>query len=193
MAIGRRLREERERLQLSQADLAEQAGIPRGTQADYELGEAEPDSGYLETVKTLGIDVDYVLFGVDEPEAMVECPAFRSLLVERPITREECRQYASKGGPGGAITKALFSSTCPKCDKNPITRPPRTDGKANTADIDARLLENLLETLETMLEQTGTTLPPPKKARLVVMLYRTFRASGVIDKKTIEDALNLAV
>lgn len=190
MAIGDRLREERERLRLSQADFAEQLGIHRNTQVRYESGKREPDSSYLESVRALGVDVDYVLFGLQNPDEPVECPFLQGLGVTRPITLHECRWNAS--GRRGATNHVAVAhqAACRTCQKNPITHgmPP----VSQSGEVDGRLLEGLLEGVETALERIGRKLPPPKKARTVVMLYRAARASGTVDPKMIEDAVSLA-
>ncbi|POR62983.1 hypothetical protein BKM10_20185 [Pseudomonas syringae pv. syringae] len=63
---GERLREERERLALSQEDLAEAGGVNRNTQGSYERGARNPDTAYLAAVATLGVDTVYVLTGVKQ-------------------------------------------------------------------------------------------------------------------------------
>lgn len=68
-SIGTRLREERERLGKSQTDFANIAaragvrGATRQSQALYEKGERSPDAGYLAAIRTIGVDVEYVLSG----------------------------------------------------------------------------------------------------------------------------------
>jgi transcriptional regulator with XRE-family HTH domain len=67
--IGARLREERERLGLSQTDaasIAESAGAPgatRQSQALYEKGKRMPDAAYLASIAAAGADVLYILTG----------------------------------------------------------------------------------------------------------------------------------
>ncbi|BAP41312.1 putative uncharacterized protein [Pseudomonas sp. StFLB209] len=62
-SVGERLREERERLGLSQEDLASTGGVGRNTQGGYERGVRNPDTAYLVAVATLGVDVAFVLTG----------------------------------------------------------------------------------------------------------------------------------
>lgn len=64
MTIGARLREERERLHLSQTALAEAAGTTKKTQIDHEKDNTPPKASYLASVATLGIDVAYVITGI---------------------------------------------------------------------------------------------------------------------------------
>ncbi|WP_162961855.1 helix-turn-helix domain-containing protein, partial [Pseudomonas aeruginosa] len=47
MTIGERLKEERQRLGMSQTELAEQCGVSKNTQLAYEKGERSPDAAYL--------------------------------------------------------------------------------------------------------------------------------------------------
>lgn len=61
--IGLRLKEERERLNLSQTALAEIGGKKKLAQLKYEQGESSPTAAYLEAVRRVGIDVLYVVTG----------------------------------------------------------------------------------------------------------------------------------
>ena len=62
-SFGSRLREERDRLQLSQAELASTGGVARTTQHIYEADVRAPDVDYLEAVRQVGVDVVYLLLG----------------------------------------------------------------------------------------------------------------------------------
>ena len=62
-SIGQRLKEEREKLGLSQIDIAETAGISRATQQNYEYDQRSPTADYLAKVAALGVDVQYVVTG----------------------------------------------------------------------------------------------------------------------------------
>ncbi|MFZ2307550.1 MAG: helix-turn-helix transcriptional regulator [Rhodoferax sp.] len=61
--IGRRLCEERDRLALTQAELAEKGDAKSRTLQDWERGIAAPSSEFLARVSPLGLDVFYVLTG----------------------------------------------------------------------------------------------------------------------------------
>ena len=63
MGIFERLREERIRLGLSQAQLGEIGGVQKQAQLKYEKGDRQPDARYLEAVAGAGVDVLYVLTG----------------------------------------------------------------------------------------------------------------------------------
>lgn len=65
--IGDRLREERERLRLSQGNFGEIGGVKANAQGKYESGERFPDAEYLEAVGVAGVDVLYVVTGSRTP------------------------------------------------------------------------------------------------------------------------------
>jgi len=60
---GERLKRERLRLGLSQAELAEKGGVLRGAQIHYESDARKPDVAYLSRIASAGVDVGYVITG----------------------------------------------------------------------------------------------------------------------------------
>lgn len=69
--LGGRLREERKRLGLTQARLAESVGISTPTQVGYELGARTPDANYLTAIEQLGLDERYIRTGTHRNRAAV--------------------------------------------------------------------------------------------------------------------------
>ncbi|HHX9832681.1 TPA: helix-turn-helix domain-containing protein [Salmonella enterica subsp. enterica] len=64
VTFGKRLRDERKRLGLNQADIAELCGVSTKTWGKYERGVTTPDAAILSLLGTqCGLDVFYVLFG----------------------------------------------------------------------------------------------------------------------------------
>lgn len=61
--IGERLREERERLGLSQSAFGAIGGVLKQAQFNYEKGDRFPDAAYLEAVHKAGVDIQYVISG----------------------------------------------------------------------------------------------------------------------------------
>lgn len=90
-----RLREERERLALSQQALAEKCGVTARSQRNYESGERNPDSAYLAAIAAAGADVLYILTGqrmggvVATPAAPALSPRKAALLDHYEATSEE--------------------------------------------------------------------------------------------------------
>ena len=89
MSVGKRLKEERERLALAQPVIAEYAGTTKQTQYSYETDKSPIKSDYLAKVAELGVDVAYVITGV------------RSENVAHTVTElaylRHCRLFATKG------------------------------------------------------------------------------------------------
>lgn len=63
VSFGERLREERERLGLSQTLFGDLAQVTKKTQMLYESGQRSPKADYLTAIAEQGIDVQYVLTG----------------------------------------------------------------------------------------------------------------------------------
>lgn len=61
--FGLRLREERQRLQLSTQQLAELGRVARVSQSHYETGRSLPDAEYLSAAHMAGVDIGYLLTG----------------------------------------------------------------------------------------------------------------------------------
>lgn len=68
VTIGERLRDERKKLQLSQAEFAKLVGFSRNAQAIYERDESLPGTAYLLRLSEVGLDVRYVLTGYRTPD-----------------------------------------------------------------------------------------------------------------------------
>ncbi|HEF4757266.1 helix-turn-helix family protein [Burkholderia multivorans] len=63
MSIGARLKEERLRIGLSQAEIAALGGLSNKTQLSYESDARSPDANYLAALARVGVDVLYVITG----------------------------------------------------------------------------------------------------------------------------------
>ena len=63
MNLGERLKEERQRLALTQQALSEACGVSKRAQVKYESGDQTPGGGYLAAAAGLGVDVVFVLTG----------------------------------------------------------------------------------------------------------------------------------
>lgn len=66
--FGKRLREERERLDLTQDQLAKKTDLKRVTQFLYEKEESHPNYRYLTLISELGVDMPYLFFGERAPK-----------------------------------------------------------------------------------------------------------------------------
>lgn len=62
--FGQRLKEERKRLKMSQADLALIGGCQRLAQLQYEAETTAPTTRYLSAIAAAGVDLSYLILGV---------------------------------------------------------------------------------------------------------------------------------
>lgn len=60
---GERLKHERLRLKLTQAQMADAGGVKRQAQGCYERDESLPRAPYLAAITLLGVDVLYIITG----------------------------------------------------------------------------------------------------------------------------------
>ena len=68
--IGLRLRAERKRLNLTQAQLGAVGGVSLSSQHAYEASTHAPDARYLAKIAMAGVNIHYVLLG-EQPKAAV--------------------------------------------------------------------------------------------------------------------------
>lgn len=93
MSVGERLKEERERLKLSQTSFAEIAGVHRKSQANYETDERMPDLTYIQALiaADIGVDVLYVISGVPSGNAATTPTELAYLRNCRALPSQEAR------------------------------------------------------------------------------------------------------
>jgi len=63
MSVGQRIREEREKLKLSQTAFGEIGGMGKTTVQAWERGVAYPNAAFLEQAAAFGVDVHFVITG----------------------------------------------------------------------------------------------------------------------------------
>ncbi|MEP4034900.1 S24 family peptidase [Pseudophaeobacter sp.] len=96
---GARLREERDRLGLSQIEFAERGGVGKHSQINYENDRRHPDSKYLVSIEKIGVDVMYVLTGTREEEtiARLHAEAHEEVLAEMGRSEREAFALSQVG------------------------------------------------------------------------------------------------
>ncbi|MFB0936455.1 MAG: helix-turn-helix transcriptional regulator [Propionivibrio sp.] len=95
--FGQRLKEERQRLGLSQAQLGALAGIQPLTQLKYESEQSDPNVRYLSAIGSAGINLAYLLFGIQPQESLLT-PAQMQRIEDKVF---DCiHACAEKGGFG---------------------------------------------------------------------------------------------
>jgi len=216
---GDRLREERDRLGLSQEALAKVAGVHRNTQIKYESGERSPDLDYLLAVSRVGVDVLYLLTGLargfsDEEgnrpdiarivassaredfdfEFFLKALGIQISAWEEIVRRNLRRGYADGGeflfiAPPGDTADSFATWGQEIAQASAVFA-----GLLESASrLDSALLSEVLAGVDSALAAQGqAAMDSAKKAQAVAMLYRAFKASGKVDPAMIEEAVKLA-
>lgn len=99
-SVGDRLKQERERLGLSQRALGEHGGVQANAQGKYEKGDRSPDAAYLAGIAVAGADVLYIITGRKEPGSEGMLAEDEGLLLEqfRAISMEDQRLILGVSG-----------------------------------------------------------------------------------------------
>jgi transcriptional regulator with XRE-family HTH domain len=66
-AIGKRLKQAREAVGMTQVDLAEKVGLAQSYLSSIEAGKKQPSSHLLQEMAELGVSIDYILRGLGHP------------------------------------------------------------------------------------------------------------------------------
>lgn len=185
---GARLKEERERLGISQADFAKACGVGRTAQFNYESGKRSPDGNYLHAAGALGVDTGYVLFGDRSTPLNLYSLGVASILPD--ITER-----------AGINTDALLhildlaaesEANCWGTSAGPVFTNENRAELVNALFEDGALLSRVMYEIHEVLHLNDKTLPLDKEIRVILMLYRSFKASGKVDQKMVKEAVNLA-
>lgn len=99
--FGERLKEERVRLEFTQAGLAEKSGLSREMLGKYERGLAEPGASVLAALAAVGVDSLYLLSGQRTPQAAASLSLEESALLDN---------YQHADEEGRAAARRVLSS-----------------------------------------------------------------------------------
>lgn len=93
-----RLRIERERLGLTQAEFGRLGGVSKTAQWQYEQGKHWPTMDYIESLRTNGVDVVYLVTGNRAPADRLDWVILRDayLFVQRGFANRQNRQYTDE-------------------------------------------------------------------------------------------------
>lgn len=110
MSLGERLREERERLGLSQPKFAALADTTKQTLFSWEVGKTAPDGFQLAAIAAAGADIQYIVTG--ERSDMALTPDERELLA-----LYRASSLTGKMAAVGALQGVLGATLAPKVKK----------------------------------------------------------------------------
>lgn len=193
--IGIRLRAERERLGMTQAGMAVEAGVSRATQVNYESGKRLPDFQYLQSAGRLGVDVPFILTGLPTSVDTIE----RRALVKTLTAICERLGVDYIGVLERAYEEAEEEAGKPShyLDRERESLPTEVEEAILDAigriELDDNLLAEILEAIDNVIE-SGESEPigPQKKAKVAMMLYRAFLPARKVDVKVVCQAVRLA-
>lgn len=193
--IGSRLRAERERLGMTQAGMAADAGVSRATQVNYESGKRLPDFVYLQSVGKLGVDVPFILTGLPTSVDSIERRALVKTLTaicERlgvdyigvlDRAYEEAEEEAGKPGQYSDRTRESLLTEVEEAILGAIAR----------IELNSNLLAEILDAIDSTAAGGDLgAVGAHKKARVAVMLYRVFLPAGKVDMEVVRQAVTLA-
>lgn len=106
--IGKRLKEERDRLGLTQPLFAEAASAKKRTLIDWEKGVSSPTAVQLSALAAIGVDVMYVLLGVRAQQAGVSLQPDEEALLDNYRHCPDAQKDILKA------TSAAFAQHCDK-------------------------------------------------------------------------------
>ncbi|MBT9428447.1 helix-turn-helix domain-containing protein [Candidatus Symbiopectobacterium endolongispinus] len=102
--IGLRIKEERERLSLTQQGMADAIGVAKRTFIDWEKDRTSPTAVQLSALSALGVDVLYVVTGFHNTSA----PALRPELTRRKSTLLDNYDHLSESDKA-ALERTAFA------------------------------------------------------------------------------------
>lgn len=193
-AIGSRIREERERLGLSQEAFGEFGGVKKLAQLNYEKGKRSPTGDYFELLRQHNeVDVNYIVTGMRTGPEWDDALAHRYVLVnmataigiklsdlshvcDLALLQQKKTRLGEEANPS-EICEMVYNMV---------------ESAVGLKGVDYTLLTDTLVEVESKLNAIGGTLTPEKKSRMVVMLYRSFKEHGRFDMRMVEDAVLLS-
>lgn len=202
--IGQRLREERKRLGLSQEEFGRIGGVKKLAQINYEKDLRTPSYKYFDNLReNQEIDIEYILTGINNKnrDFWLTAEARINTLIAMALDL-----YPT------AFSKAIDEAYHQQIDAALGAEPPVELVVADTVDerllavenevnkvidnsprvIDFEILEKLIAQFDLALSKLDINLSSEKKATMIVILYRTFKTSGRVQTKTIEDMIKLS-
>ena len=109
--LASRLTSERQRLQLTQAQVATATGLSTASQIGYEQGLRSPPTDYTCRLRDLGVDVHYVMYGVSSEDFAADTLDWELLgrIVVAVTSWCESRGFEMKAEKFGEVLRLLYN------------------------------------------------------------------------------------
>ena len=191
--FGQRLKEERERLGMSQVEFATACGVKRTAQYNYEANERHPDIVYLGGAMAAGVDMGYLLTGSRDLAKKLYAASFVANRAGEHLVLEALANLDLDGFVD-SIGSADMDSARAR-DRGPIlrkliahNRDLRAIFEARPA-VDVKLLEAVLREIER--SDLAKALPAGQRAKVTALAYRAAAKNGAVDRELIAEAAGL--
>lgn len=201
--FGKRLKEERERLGMTQQVFGEACGVGKTTQYMYERGDRHPGSLYLDAAEKLGVDLHYVFTATRAGKDWKYARAYNRMLytLEMFLGLEEKRLEGLVKELVEIDDGANWFNETPDAPRASVDYNPwmenvlRWLGTATKIEscVDVSLLAKLEDAVTKAADQAGVTLASEKRLRAAILLYQDVKENGgQIDPRRVADAVKLA-
>lgn len=127
-------------------------------------------------------------------EAMtLKCQSIKEFSELTGIPYPSLREYlAGKKKPGFDALASIVGATEVSADWLLTGEGSKLRGQLGASEPDTDMLAQIVEGVELLLKKTRRELSPEKKARVIVMLYRSFAANHQVDLAIIREMIELA-
>lgn len=166
--IGERLREERERLGLSQTACGEIGGVKKLSQLGYEKGSSFPTAAYLAALANAGADVLYILTG------------HRGGVVVTPDESSLLDSYRRSPQPARELLRATGEQLAERAEASTPSRPTTRADASNEADrpFPCRTTESPFMNARRPL--AGQVFPAPPQTIDITVVHRKKRKAELV-------------
>lgn len=197
--FGKRLKEVRESMGLTQAEFAKYCGVGKTAQYMYERGERYPSLSYLQAARSEGADVLYILTGEKSGtvEAISRAESMLLIYIEDLLGLKENKAAFLKFErveleEQQKIQKLTNQEEVDFSSWRKSVREWLLTATNPENCIDFEMFTKILTEIETYVDANGIKLSVDKKIKALLMLYRIFKTSGNIEQAVIEETIKLA-
>jgi len=192
--FGKRLKEERERLGMTQAEFAAACGVGKTAQYTYEANDRHPGALYLGAAMVAGVNVGYLLTGSrSHPGAQLYAAGKIADGVGEGLALDALGSLDLEGFEASLSDEDVEAAG--RHDLAPMLRKLITHTPDLRAIFEARpaIDVGILEAVFVEIERSSLAkaLSPGKKARVAALAYRLALRNGTVDREVIEEAAAL--
>jgi transcriptional regulator with XRE-family HTH domain len=138
--IGKRLRQERKRLKLTQSALGAIGGVEANAQGHYESGQRLPRADYLFRIAAAGVDISRVVTGIESGNR-VEVPVFPLIASQSDLADQDCTSAESVVRIIGQLRQSLWVTANALCEVTRLVDTPEQRHDIDHVEDHLRVLQ----------------------------------------------------